>query len=175
MSKHTEQFKLAVIDRYLAGLEGYRLVGRHFGIAPAMVRRWVSWFRQFGAAGLTSNTRSFTPEFKLSVLEHMWDNSLSQTRVALIFNVRNTASIGIWERRYLSGGLEALASSSKRKSAPVNAPNSKPPPPLPSGDRPSSQEELLGELEHLRMENAVLKKFQALAQSKKKAAAQKKR
>lgn len=173
MIKHTEQFKLAVIDRYLAGLEGYRLVGRHFGIAPAMVRRWVSWFRQSGVAGLTSNTRSFTAEFKLRVLEHMWDNSLSQTRAALIFNVRNTASIGIWERRYLSGGLEALAASTKRKSVPMNAPTSKPP--LPSQGKPRSQEDLLAELEHLRMENAVLKKFQALAQSKKKAAAQKKR
>lgn len=173
MNRHTEQFKLAVIDRYLGGLEGYRLVGKHFGIAPAMVRRWVSWYRLYGTSGLTSSSRAFSAEFKLSVLQHMWDNSLSQTKVALLFNVRNTTSIGSWERRYQSGGLDALARSSKRKLDQMNAPTSKPP--SSTTDKPRTQEELLAELEYLRMENAVLKKFQALAQSKKKAAAPKKR
>jgi transposase len=102
----------------------------------------------------------------------MWDNSLSQTKVALLFDVRNTASIGIWEARYRSGGIEALARRSRRKPDKMDAPTVKP---SPSVDRERSREELLKEVEYLRMEVAVLKKFQALAQSKKNSTTPKKR
>jgi transposase len=173
MIKHTEQFKLSVVERYLAGIEGYRRVGHHFGLAPAIVRRWVSRYQLYGAAGLLRRVGSFSPEFKLSVLQYMWDNSLSQARAALLFNVRNTASIGIWERRYLGGGIDALARPSRKEPDKVDAPTSKPSPA--QGDQQRTREELLKEVEHLRMENAVLKKFQALAQTKKKPATPTKR
>jgi transposase len=53
----------------------------------------------------------------------------------------------------------------------MKAPISKP---EPKSDQERSREELLKELEYLRMENEVLKKLQALAQARK-AAAPKKR
>jgi transposase len=172
MIRHTEQFKLSVVERYLVGLEGYRRVGSHFGLAPAMVRRWVSRHQLYGAAGLAKRVGSFSPDFKLSVLQHMWDNSLSQTKVALLFDVRNTASIGIWEARYRSGGIDALSRTSRKEPDKMDAPTVKPTPPE---DRERSREELLKEVEYLRMEVAVLKKFQALAQSKKNPITPKKR
>lgn len=171
MIKHTEQFKLEVVERYLSGLEGYRLVGHHFGLAPAMVRRWVSRYQLYGAAGLEKRVGRFSPEFKLSVLQHMWDNSLSQTKVALLFDVRNTASIGIWETRYRSGGIDALAKTSRREPDQMDAPT----PPPEADDETLSREALLKEVRHLRLEVAVLKKFEALAQAKKDSAAKKKR
>lgn len=172
MIRHSEQFKLSVVERYLVGLEGYRRVGTHFGLAPAMVRRWVSRYQLYGAAGLAQRGGNFSPEFKLSVLQHMWDNSLSQTKVALLFDVRNTASIGIWEARYRSGGIDALARSSRKEPDKMDAPTVKP---SPAADSERSREDLLKEVEYLRMEVAVLKKFQALAQSKKNPTAPKKR
>jgi transposase len=173
MIRHTEQFKLLVVERYLVGLEGYRRVGAHFGLAPAMVRRWVSRYQLYGTAGLAKRVGSFSAEFKLSVLQHMWDNSLSKTRVALLFDVRNTASISIWETRYLSGGIDALGRISRREPDKMDAPTSKPTPA--PDDQTRTHEDLLKELEYLRMENAVLKKFQALADAKKKQTTPKKR
>lgn len=173
MIRHSEQFKLSVVQRYLDGLEGYRRVGSHFGLAPAMVRRWVSRYQQYGAAGLAERVGRFTAEFKLSVLQHMWDNSLSQTKVALLFDVRNTASIGIWEDRYRSGGIDALARPSRKEPDNMDAPTAKPTPP--ANDSKRTREQLLAEVEHLRMEVAVLKKFQALDQFKKKLTVPKKR
>jgi transposase len=96
----------------------------------------------------------------------MWDNSLSQTQVAAVFNIPSTTSVGRWERRFHSGGIEALARHSKRESSQLVAPTSKPPPPV--NDQERSREDILAELNQLRMEVAVLKKLQALAQAKKK-------
>jgi transposase len=173
MRKYSEQFKLAVIEHYQGGLAGYRIVGEHYGLAAAVVRRWVLWYRAHGVAGLSKQRRSYSPEFKLSVLQHMWDNSLSHTKVAAVFNIGNIVSIGLWERRFHSGGIDALARTSRRKPGQLNASTSKPPPP--AHDLERSREELLVEVEHLRMEVAVLKKLQALVQAKKKSAARTKR
>lgn len=173
MIKYSEQFKLSVIEHYQTGMAGYRLVGQHFGLAPAIVRRWVLWYRNHGLAGLTKQYGRYSPEFKLSVLQHMWDNSLSKTQVAAVFNIRNTVSVGTWERRFLSGGIEALARMSTRKSCQLNAPTSKPPPPATDLER--TREELLAELDDLRLEVIVLKKLQALAQARKKLQTPKKR
>lgn len=166
MSKYSEQFKLEVIEYYSTGLAGYRNVGQHFGVAPAIIRRWVLWYRTHGVAGLSKQVGSYSPEFKLSVLRHMWDNSLSQTQAAAVFNIRSTVSVGCWERRFLSGGIESLARPSRRKSSQLVAPTSKPSTPVTDQER--SREDILAELNHLRMEVAVLKKLQALAQAKKK-------
>ena len=173
MSKYSEQFKLAVIKHYQDGLAGYRIIGEHYGLAPAVVRRWVLWYRIHGVAGLSKQRRHYSAEFKLSVLQHMWDNSLSQTKVAAVFNIGNTVSIGLWERRFHSGGIDALARTSRRKPEQLNAPTSKPSPP--ADDRERSREDLLVEVDQLRMEVAVLKKLQALVQAKRKSAARTKR
>jgi transposase len=173
MIKYSEHFKISVIEHYETGIAGYRIVGQHFGVAPAIVRRWVLWHRAHGIAGLTKQHTSYSAKFKASVLQHMWDNSLSQTQTAAFFNVRNTSSIGQWERRFLSGGIEALVRTSRKQTTQLNAPTSKPPPPVDAHER--SREDILAELDHLRMEVAVLKKLQALAQARKKLQAPKKR
>ena len=166
MSKYSEQFKLSVIEYYSTGLAGYRTVGRQFGVAPAVVRRWVLWYRTHGLAGLSRQHSSYSPEFKLSVLQHMWDNSLSQTQVAAVFNIPSTTTVGRWERRFHSGGIEGLARDTKKEPSQLVAPTSNPPSPV--NDQERSREDILAELDHLRMEVAVLKKLQALVQARKK-------
>ena len=173
MIKHTEQFKLSVVEYYLGGAVGFRGVGHYFSLPPAMVRRWVLWHQEHGMAGLTSKRSSYSAEFKLAVLEHMWDNSMSYTKVAAVFNVRNTASIGTWENRFRSGGFEALAPASRRKNIELTAPTSTPPPS--TGDETLTREQLLAEVRYLRAEAAYLKKLEALVQSQKNTATPKKR
>lgn len=173
MRKHSEQFKLSVIESYSTGLAGYRMVGHQFGVAPAVVRRWVLWYRTHGLAGLSRQASSYSPEFKLSVLQHMWENSLSHTQVAAVFNIPSITTVGRWESLFHNGGFEALARKLKRESSPLLAPTSKPAPPV--NDQERSREDILAELDQLRMEVAVLKKLQALAQARKKLQAPKKR
>lgn len=169
--KYTEQFKIQVVNDYLAGTVGFKSVAHQYGLAAPIVRRWVAWYRLHGVDGLSKKSRRYSAEFKVSVLQRMWDNSLSQTQVAAVFNIGNSTSIGIWERRYLDGGIEALSRPLRTKRENMEAPISKPDP-KPSDDK-RTREELLDELLDLRAEVAYLKKLEALVQAKKKAALKK--
>ena len=162
--KHTEQFKLSVVQRYLDGTDGFRQVSRHYDVSAALVRAWVARFRLHGIAGLAAGRRQpYTPGFKLSVLQHMWDNGLSYRQTAAVFNLPNSSHIGEWERRYQSGGADGLRRRPRSTTIKMKAPTRKPSPSAPDDER--TREDLLKELNHLRMENAVLKKLKALREA----------
>lgn len=171
MIKHSDQFKLQVVKQYLEGSIGFRSLARQHGVASPMVRRWVEWYKLHGEAGLTRKKGQYSAEFKLSVLKYMWENALSQTQVAAKYNIRNPTSIGIWERRYRSGSYEALLRPS-RKPQDMPAPTSKPEP-LRDDEKP--REQLLKELQYLRMENEFLKKLKALVQAENLAASKRRK
>jgi transposase len=176
MKKHAVQFKLSVVEHYLGGSEGYKAVAAHHGIAYSLVQRWVAFYRMHGADGLQKKrtSPSYSPEFKLSVLRHMWDNKLSYAETAAKFNIRGQCYIGIWERSFLGSGLKTLMPTAPDRTENMPAPKTKSsPPPMPerADDETRSREDLLKELNHLRMENAYLKKLEALAQADQAAAA----
>jgi transposase len=171
--KHTEQFKFTAVECYLKGTRGLQLVSQEYGIEKTMLRRWIAWYREHGRDGLARRKPCpYDAVFKMSVLQHMWDNALSYTQAAAVFNVRNTQSVANWERRYREGGVLMLERIRKRPGTMMQAPTSKPD--TPSDHDKRSRDELLEELEYLRAENAYLKKLDALVQAKK-SAAQKKR
>lgn len=180
MKKHTEQFKLMVVEHYLGGADGYKEVGRRHGVTYSLVKRWVAFYRYHGIDGLKSKATNVpcSPEFKLSVLRHMWDNKLSYAETAAKFNVRGQCHIGIWQRSFLDGGAAALIPPPKGRDEKMHDPTTDSPEP-PGAKRPNdevrSREELLKELNYLRMENAYLKKLEALVQAKQQAAARTKR
>jgi transposase len=167
MIKHSDQFKLQIVRQYLDGAIGFHSLADLHGIAGPMVRRWVGLYRAHGKAGLTYKKGHYSAEFKFGVLQDMWENALSQTEVAIKYNIRNPTSVGVWARRYDSGSYEALTQSSRRKTQDMPVPTSKPEP-LQDGEK--SREELLAENAYLHAENALLKKLEALVQKKKLAA-----
>jgi transposase len=171
MIKYTEQFKLKVVKHYLNGSMGYWRLGAHYGVASPHIRSWVAAYRLHGVDGLRRKVTRYDAKFKLGVLQHMWDNGLSNRQAAAHFNVRNPTSVATWDVRYREGGITALARPRKHVRN-MKAPTSKP---EPKSDQERSREELLKELEYLRMENEVLKKLQALAQARKTAAPKKRK
>lgn len=173
MTKYTEQFKLSVVQQYLDGVAGYKVVAAQHGLDDSMVRRWVGCYRIHGASGLAKKYSHYSSPFKLSVLQHMWDNALSYTQAAALFNIRNPSGIQDWENSYRHGGLDALTPRVRGRPRKMAAPTTKPV--LPSDDDKRTREELLAEVNHLRMENAYLKKLRALVQAQQKAAPPKKR
>ena len=172
MIKHSDQFKLQIVRQYLDGAIGFHSLADLHGIAGSMVRRWVGLYRAHGEAGLAYKKSHYGVEFKLTVLQDMWENALSQTEVAIKYNIRNPTSVGVWARRYESGSYEALTQSRRRKTQDMPAPTSKPEP-LQDNEKP--REQLLVDIAKLRMENAYLKKLEALVQSKKLAASKKRK
>ena len=174
MSKYTEQFKHTVVQEYLSGREGYKALSERHGMASrSLVERWVTAYLLHGDAGLSKKRSRYSADFKLSVLQHMWENRLSITQTAARFDIRRHSTVGAWERAYRERGRNALTSLPTKRPKKMPIPTTKPE--VPAGDDKRSREELLAELEYLRMENAYLKKVDALVQAKKTSAAPKKR
>lgn len=175
MLKYSVEFKLGVVQEYETGPQGLKSIAKRHGLDHGMIRRWVIWHRAHGQEGLDKKYSHYSASFKLSVLQHMWAGGLSFSQVAVLFNIRNAAAVANWDRHWRSGGLDALKSRARGRPRKMQTS----PPPLPpassSDDEKRSREELAAELNRLRMENAYLKKLQALVQAPRKSAALKKR
>lgn len=164
MGKYTAEFKLAVVEKYLEGSMSYRTLAKQFGMPNhSLVERWVGFYRQHGEDGLSKKSSSYSAEFKLSVLQHMWDNSLSKGKTATVFNIRRHAMVGTWERAYQAGGFDALKPQRRKRQT------------MPASDKPETdkvddnrtREQLLEEVAYLRAEVDYLKKLEALVRSQK--------
>lgn len=168
MGKYTAEFKLAVVQKYLEGSMGYRILAEHFGITNhSQIERWVGFYHHHGKDGLAEKRTAYSAEFKFSVLQHMWDNSLSKGKTAAAFNIRRHATVGAWERAYRAGGLDALKPQRKghrtMPPAPEKNESAKP-------DDQRTREELLEEVLDLRAQVDYVKKLDALVRSQKQSA-----
>ena len=174
MSKHTEQFKLQIVQSYLNGIKGYGSISKEYGVKEEMVRLWVRLYQAHGQAGLSKKHTRYSAEFKLNVLQQMRKHALSRGEVAARFNIRSMGCISQWANSYHHGGIEALAPRvrGKPKASPMTtfAPQPTESPSSVSTDLPASTqllslENLQSEVDYLRMEVAYLKKLQALVQA----------
>ncbi len=120
MSKYSERFKLKVIRQYLSGPAGYKAVAKEHDLSHSMVVRWVASFQQHGQNGLAKKSVSYSAQFKLAVLQHMWREGLSYGQTAIHFDIRSQANVGLWERQYHSGGIDALAPRPRGRPKTIN-------------------------------------------------------
>jgi len=174
MSKYTKQFKLAVVEQYLTGTAGLKSVAKCHGLAHSVVARWAARYRLRGADGLDKKISYYTAQFKLSVLQHMWQHQLSRTETELLFDIRNPGCLAIWERRYHSGGIEALIPRNCARAKKMTTDKTAKPTATMKEEDQRTREDLLAEVNYLRMENAYLKKLRALVQQQAQAAPLKK-
>jgi transposase len=172
MAKYDEHFKLSLVQQYLNGTAGYKSIAKDHGVDHEALRRWVLAFRTHGLDGLKKKFSHYSAEFKLTVLQHTWDNALALGQTAALFNIRSPGSLTVWEREYRRAGLEGLAARPRGKPKSMSVAPSKP---ESRPDEEKSREDLQAELDYLRMENAYLKKLQALVQARPKPASPKKR
>ena len=94
-------------------------------------------------------------------------------QTAVKFDIRDVGMVGRWERAYREGGVEGLVPRPRGK--PKSMATAVPKPDDPADDNNRSREELLAEVNQLRMELAYLKKLEALVQARPKQAPKKKR
>jgi transposase len=162
MTKFTADHKLEAVTRYLKGKESFRSIGNLFGTSEAVVRNWVAQYKQNGINGLLKKSyTTYSGQFKLNVLNYMNENGTSPNETSTIFNISSPSLIRKWRIQFESQGLDAL--ESKKKGRPSMKKDTKKTQPI-----EGSIEELQAELDRLRMENAYLKKLNALVQNKEK-------
>ncbi len=162
MKKYSDQKRIAAARDYCSGTLGYKEVARRHGVNVSSLRLWAASYKRHGADGVTSRRRRFyTAEFKLAVLQRIRDERLSLRRAAALFNIRKREMILLWQRAYDTGGAAALHPHFGIRAIAMNEqPGDKT-----KDDSKRSRQELLDELQQLRMENAYLKKLKALAQA----------
>jgi transposase-like protein len=162
MTKFTPEQKLDAVQRYLEGKESYLTIANIFKTSDSLIRNWVMQYESHGVEiFLKKSYTSYSTQFKLDVLKYMNDYGTSPNDTALIFNITSPSLIRKWRRQFESQGIDAL--KSKKKGRPTMGKK-------PEKNQPieGSQEALLAEIEYLRMENAYLKKLNALVQEERK-------
>jgi transposase len=94
-------------------------------------------------------------------LKTILNKSLSLDEACLTFNIPTKSTIKNWQRKYIEEGLAGLKPKPKGRPASMNFKRKQR-----KTDKPlTREEELLKELEYLRAENEILKKFNALVQA----------
>ena len=162
MSKYSNEFKLEVVNYYLNNNFGWEYVAKKFNIpAFTTVKKWVLKYQEHGTKGLMRNQKtSYSGEFKQNVVEYMHTNHLSATITATKFNLANENTVLKWERIYYEEGPQALYEERRGR---IKNMSSKPRKKKLSKD---VEEDLIDEVQRLRMENEYLKKLNALVQER---------
>ena len=93
--------------------------------------------------------KRYTPEFKIKVVETMHREKLSYRETARQFDISNSR-VTAWERIYLEEGADGLYAERRGRKSTGRPPKIK------------KEEDLIAEVQHLRAENAYLKKLNAL-------------
>ena len=160
MSKYTNEFKLKVIEYYQKN-GGLKRTAKHFNIpSDYTVSKWVRQYKEHGVKGLLKNQNRYDGKFKQNVVEYMHNNHLSLSETCMKFNLGNHDIVGKWERIYYEEGPQALYQEQRGRKRNMSS--------KPRKKKLSKEveEDLIAENQRLRMENAYLKKLQALVQER---------
>lgn len=160
MTKYSYEEKLEAVLRVVDDGMSLKNSAKITGTAGEHVRRWVMRYEQFGSEGLLLKHGSYDGAFKLSVIEYMHENHLSLAQTAAKFGIPQDATVGKWERIYYEEGPDALFRDKRGRPSKMNPKSSK------KKMNKQTEEDLIAEVQRLRMENEYLKKLQALVQEK---------
>lgn len=170
MSKYSNEFKLEVVKYCIENHHSVNHAAKRFNIpSTTPIYGWVKKYKEHGPAGLLKNQKiSYSGEFKQSVVEYMHTNHLSATETAMHFNFGNANHVLKWERIYYEEGPQGLYIERRGRSKNMSS--------KPRKKKLSKEveEDLIAENQRLRMENAYLKKLQALVQERTKPKQEKK-
>jgi transposase len=166
MTKFDERFKRAVVKQYASGRFTCAAIARNNGVSARMVKLWVALHERYGAAGLRKKFEHYDAAFRLRALKNMWKNHWSYAETAIAMGIRSAGCLATWEHCYHSGGVDALKPRKRGRPPKMpDFPNAQTP--TTTDDESRSKKDLLAEIDQLRMENAYLKKLEALVQRQK--------
>ena len=160
MSKYTNEFKLEVIEYYQKN-GGLKRTAKHFNIpSNYTVSKWVRQYKEHGIKGILKNHNRYDGKFKQNVVKYMHNNHLSLSETCMKFNLGNHDIVGKWERIYYEEGPLGLYEEKRGRKKNMSSKSRK------KKLSKEVEEDLIEEVQRLRMENAYLKKLQALVQKR---------
>ena len=159
MTKYSLEIKLNAIQDYLKGVESFKDTAKRHNVSTTMLKKWVAKYRQHGLEAFRETYTNYSVEFKMDVIHYINEMGASINETTTVFNIPDSGTVWNWKRLFETQGIDAL--QPKKKVRPSMKKESKKTQPV-----EGSPEALLAEIERLRMENAYLKKLNALVQEK---------
>jgi transposase len=161
MAKYSYELKKEIVAAYLKGEGGYRYLTNKYGVKSKKdVEKWIHAYKEFGDEGLmrSRTNKSYTFEFKLSVVELYLTTEISYQELALKVGMNNPSLITKWVNDFRIAGPDALREKCKGRK-----------PIMPKSKKTDNRDEntkylkqLEDELLKLRIENAYLKELRRL-------------
>ncbi len=164
MSKYTFEEKYEAVQRVLDGMS-FGQSARIMGVDKSQVRMWFHLYENHGWEALINGGASYDGAFKVMVVEYMHSNHLSCRSTAAHFGIKSAVNVGKWERIYYEEGPEGLLKCKPRGRPPKDMKKKE----TVTQNKELSEatkEDLIAEVQRLRMENEYLKKLRALVQER---------
>lgn len=147
--------KMEVINYLIKNEASLYNAEKKFNISRESIRIWLYKYKNDGMRSLENSKKKskHTGQFKVDVVEYMHEHRYSYKKTSIIFNITPSA-LKEWDLIYRYEGKDVLLKGNymgryKKKHLKLED---------------KSKEELMEEIEQLRMENAYLKKLRALIQ-----------
>jgi len=162
MAKYSHYVRIKVVTEIENG-DSIRGIARKYGIAKTVVHRWYQRYQQGGIEWLIDTNQKYSADFKRNAVEYLLANDVSLDKAAATLGIANETTLSIWKRKFLAEGAAALQDTQKGRPAKL------PKKPDTKTDRPISKEEQYeARIKELEMENAYLKKLNALVSEREK-------
>ena len=160
---YSNELKLEIVQRYLKGDIGLKTLAEQYHVNKCDIQKWKAAYTEHGTEGLCKTHGTYTGDFKVSVVEYMHATGASMRQTAAHFNIPSMKSVSDWERIYYEEGKEALFEERRGRASKMGTKH-------PGKNKKTIQgnEDLLAEVQRLRMENEYLKKLNALVQEREK-------
>ena len=159
MTKYSLETKLAAVTAYIEGVESFKDTAQKHNVSATMLKKWVAKYREHGLAAFQETYTNYSVEFKMDVINYINEMGASIEEATTVFNIPASGTVWNWKHLFETEGIDAL--QQKKKGRPSMKKETKKTQPA-----EGSPEALLAEIERLRMENAYLKKLNALVQEK---------
>lgn len=161
--KYDVAYKLRCIKEVLEKLRSVHSVSHQEGISGSLLRKWITDYHNQGTLGLEpKKNQTYSVEFKLKVIKSITKQFLSLREARLKFNIPSESVIIKWQKDFATFGIDGLKPKPKGRPKTMSTSKGRP---KKSKQPLTREEELLLEIERLRCEVALLKKFNALIQA----------
>lgn len=124
MAKYNYELKKEIVTAYIHGEGSSQALANKYNIkAKQDIIKWAKAYQAFGDEGLmrSRKNKSYTFEFKLSVVESYITTEISYQELALSVGINNPPLITKWVNDFRIAGPDALREKSKGKNNYENA------------------------------------------------------
>lgn len=160
MTKYNLELRMKIIHELELGKTANG-TAKKYCLPQKVVRRWWANYCESGIEGVIGVNQKYSSEFKLYAIEYRRAHELSYLQAAAQLGIPNEGTLFAWEKKYRGCGIEALQDT--KKGRPPKVPK-QPPPKKPL----THEEQLVERIKQLEMENAYLKKLNALVAEREK-------